>query len=154
MYTANIQPETEVRGSLQLYYRSQRLYDCKLPMTEVEGCIFAVYTIPAMVHMIYSIARVWIMSGCQGCFGPWLWSERLLLSVVCYYISMAEKENEEARREKRQLSLSRCSRTHVHEHFLRLATVSDMESAAKPSGPKTPRSSVVCSLYTPYRAPQ
>ena len=70
------------------------------------------------------------------------------------YISMAEKENKEARREKRQLSLSRCSRMRVHEHFLRLATVSDMESAAKPSGPKTPRSSVVSSLYAPCCVPQ
>ena len=32
--------------------------DCKLPLTSVSGCIFALYTPYTMVHIIYSILQI------------------------------------------------------------------------------------------------
>ena len=47
VYMVNIQPETEVRGSSAWVYR------CKLPMTEVEGCMFTI--IQLAQHDTYDI---------------------------------------------------------------------------------------------------
>ena len=47
MYTPNILPETEVRGSLLVYIPEPKvrgISTSKLPMTEVEGSLFGIYT--------------------------------------------------------------------------------------------------------------
>ena len=58
MYATNIQPKSEVTGSLPLINpepEGQGVYimSGKLPMTKEEGHMFVVYTVIAMVHMIY-----------------------------------------------------------------------------------------------------
>ena len=56
MYTTNIQPKSEVRGSLLLINpepKGEGFINGKLPMTEDKGRIFVAYTIMAVVHMIY-----------------------------------------------------------------------------------------------------
>ena len=50
MYVVNIQPETEC----QRFYRHQLRVYCKLPMTEVEGCMFTM--IQLLQHDTYNIA--------------------------------------------------------------------------------------------------
>ena len=57
MYTTNVRPESEVKGSLPLIIPSQKckgFISGKLPMTEDEGRIFVEYTVIAVIHMIYT----------------------------------------------------------------------------------------------------
>ena len=59
MYSTNIRPESEVRGSLPLINPEPKgrgvVISGKLPMTEDEGRIFVEYTVLAVVHIIYTM---------------------------------------------------------------------------------------------------
>ena len=60
VYTTNIRPESEVRGSLPLLNPSPKgegSINGKLPMTKDEGRMFVVYTVMAVVHMIYTMTK-------------------------------------------------------------------------------------------------
>ena len=60
MYTTNIRPESEVRGSLPLINpeaEAEGFINGKLPITEDESRMFVVYTVIAMVHMIYIMMK-------------------------------------------------------------------------------------------------
>ena len=60
MYTTNIRPKSEVRGSLPLInlrLKAEGFINGKLSMTEDDGRIFAVYTVVAIVHMIYIMKK-------------------------------------------------------------------------------------------------
>ena len=62
MYTTNILSESKVRGNLPLInpepegrgLRARGFINGKLPMIEDKGRIFVVYTVMAVVHMIYT----------------------------------------------------------------------------------------------------
>ena len=52
MYSTNIQPESDIRGSLPV---GEEFISGKLLITEDEGHILVEYTIVAVVHMIYTM---------------------------------------------------------------------------------------------------
>ena len=59
---ANILPEVEVRGSLQQIYlepKARGIFNCKLPMTKVEGSMIRDIHHLTMVHIIYTYYSVW-----------------------------------------------------------------------------------------------
>ena len=57
MYSTNIRPESEVRGSLPLIHPEpgEEFISGKFPITEDEGRIFVEYTVLAVFHMIYTM---------------------------------------------------------------------------------------------------
>ena len=58
MHSINIQPESEVRGSLPLINHEPKgpgVISGKILMIEGEGHMFVEYTIVAVVHMIYTM---------------------------------------------------------------------------------------------------
>ena len=57
MYTTNIHPESEVRGSLPLINSGKEFINSKLSMTKDKGRMFVIYTVMAVVHMIYTMMK-------------------------------------------------------------------------------------------------